>query len=243
VVYTALVVGLVVAILVIAFAVSGFPNSSAGSSTSTTSPGITNPTNSVQAENQTYVATLASTTEGASTTSTTFASLSSSTSSTSSTSAPLVTSNSAASTTESQNVGDSYSYTSSSQIEVLLVAATASGGQGSEQVVSFRVQYENIGTATIYVPGGGNGLVVDSMTGTAVVQKVPEAQCEIEMAPFPLTQGETTTAFTPGCWNGFGYSLLQGGSLDVQFTLSWYPSSDLSGQKATLQISAEFYLD
>jgi len=110
-------------------------------------------------------------------------------------------------------------------------------------MVSFRVQYENIGTATIYVPGPGNGLAVDSMTGTAAVQKVPEAQCEIVMAPSPLTQGESTTAFTPGCRNGFGYSLLQGGSLDVQFTLSWYPSSNLSGQNATIQISAEFYLE
>jgi len=148
------------------------------------------------------------------------------------------------STTLSQTTGDSYSYSASSQVKVLSVKAIVSGGQPGTQTVTFMVQYENIGPTTIYALGvGQTGLIVDNSTGTANVQKIPKVQCEIVMAPYPLTPGDNTTASTPTCSNGFAYEVLQAGSLGVQFTLSWYPSSDLGGQKVSIQITAEFYVD
>ena len=237
----------IVGILAIAFAIG--PSLGGGNSGMTTSSslsssqGTTYTTNSVQAGNQTYVATFISTVESAPSTSSTTTSSSisaSATTSTTSTASTTVSSATSSSSTGSQSTGDSYSYTASSQVKVLSVEALVSGSQPGDTPVTFRVTYENIGSGDIYVlEGGGSDLNVTIVSGGSILQQVDGPRCEIAVAMVPLAPGAQATAVTPGCWSGFQYQLLQPGTVEVVMTLGWSNGTNRAG---SIEITANFAL-
>jgi len=236
----------VVAVLAIAFAVQYAGGNlgrtvTSSASSSLTSSGSTFSTNSVQGGNQTYVATFQSATEE-STTATTATSSSSSASASSASSSTTFSSSITTSGTQSQNNGDSYSYTASSQVRILSVEATVSGSQQGESAVSFWVRYENIGNSDIYVvEGDGSGLNATITSGASLIKEFAGARCMIVVVVGPLSPGSNQTAFTPGCWSGYQFELLEPGTIGVQLTLSW--STGLSqGEKGSITINAEFAL-
>ena len=236
----------VVAVLAIALAVQYTGGNlgrtvTSSASSSLTSSGSTFSTNSVQGGNQTYVATFQSATEE-STTATTATSSSSSASASSASSSTTFSSSITTSGTQSQNNGDSYSYTASSQVRILSVEATVSGSQQGESAVSFWVRYENIGNSDIYVvEGDGSGLNATITSGASLIKEFAGARCMIVVVVGPLSPGSNQTAFTPGCWSGYQFELLEPGTIGVQLTLSW--STGLSqGEKGSITISAEFAL-
>ena len=230
----------VVAILAIAFAI-GTSSGGATSSMTTSSNSSTGATynTTVQAGNETYVATLISTMESAPSTSSTF---SFTTSATTISSSSTASASSTTSTTswEAQRTGSSYSYTASSQVKVLSVAALTSRGQQGDATVTFVVTYENIWSSDIYIlQGGGSNLNVTIASGSSILQTVTGPRCMIAVAMTPLAPGDQATAVTPGCWSGFHYQLLQPGSIEVLMTLGW---SNATNQGGSLEITADFAL-
>ena len=229
----------IIAILALAFAIGPSLGSNGGMATTSSSnsgSGTTSTANSVQAGNQTYVATYVSTMESAPSTSSSTAS--SSSSSTAVTSTLSTTASSA--TSGSQTTGNSFSYAASSQVKVLSVQALVSGSQPGDATVTFRVTYENIGSGDIYVlEGGGSDLNVTIVSGGSILQKVTGPRCEIAVAMVPLAPGAQATAITPGCWSGFHYQLMQTGNIQVLMTLGW---TSESGQGGSVEITAHFAL-
>jgi len=232
-VYTALVVGIVVAILVLAFAVSEFSNSTGGSSTSSAIPSSTNSTNSIQAENQTYVATyVTSLSEEATTTS-----AQGTTSSTSSTISTASDTTSYATSSQSMETGGSFTYSPSSQVEILSVAATVSGAQGGYSEFGLSVQFENKGSGTIYVLGGAGSSLNATILSGATTTHLRGVECEMAIALIPIGPGEDHTSTTPGCWSGYYYQVTEPGPVQVELILSW------SGSNAgSVDIYAQFYI-
>jgi hypothetical protein len=222
-VYAAASAIIVVAILAFAFAMGSLSGLISGGQNSTTSSGSVGQTTSIQAANQTVIATqvtaLASTT---------------------------TTSTSTASTISTQTVstGGSYTYNPSSQVKILSVAATVSGSQAGHQAVTFSVQFENTGTGTIYVlSGGGSSLSSTVTSGQLVVQQVTGPKCEIAIAMGPVSPGGDWTARTPGCWSGYYYQLFGPGTVQVQLTLNWSGNSSQGTSSGSLVIDAQFTLN
>jgi hypothetical protein len=222
-----------VAILVVGFVVTMSPNVNSGSSSSSPSSGGTTQNSSVQAGNQTYIATYVSSL------STPTAYTTSSTSSTSSTSVtPSSTSTTSVTSTQSVVTGGSFTYTSSSQVKILYVAATVSSG-----VIGFSVQFENVGSGAIYVlSGGGSSLNATITSGASNIRQVSSPRCEIVEALLPVNPGETWSAHAPGCWSGYYYQVLGPGTIQVQMTLTWSGGTSQGGGSDSLTINAEFTL-
>jgi len=108
-------------------------------------------------------------------------------------------------------------------------------------MVTFSIQYQNIGPSNIYVlEGGGSNLDVTITSGTSLIQQVKSPLCEIAVAMASLGPGDNATAVTPGCWSGFQYQLLQAGSIQVQMTLGW--SNGIGKGAGSIQITADFAL-
>jgi len=242
--YAAIAVVVVVA-LGVAFAISESPGGMSSSTTknptsSNSSEGTTSTTNSYQAGNQTYVATLVSTMESAPSTSTTVVSSIATSTGTSSAIASSTTTGST-STTQPQTGGDSYSYSPSSQVKILSVEASVSSGQPGSQRVIFEVSYQNIGSGDIYVfEGGGSSLNVTALSSNLAIQRDTGPRCEIAAAIVPLSPGAETTAVTPGCWSGFYFQLLQPGSIQVLLTLGWSNGTGKGG--GSVEITGDFGL-
>lgn len=147
------------------------------------------------------------------------------------------------SSSTSEQAGGEYTYTSSSQVKILSVAAQVSGSQGSTQVLVFKVQFENIGSGKIYVQGGGGSSLTASITsGEAVLKQVNGPRCEMVTALVPLNPGENWTSVTPGCWSGYYYQLLGPGTIQVELTLSWYSGEGPGGNAGSTVITAQFTL-
>jgi len=239
--YSAAAALAVVAIIVLAFSLSqssGKVTSSIYPTSGTdTSPGSTSTTNSFQAGNETYVATQASTYESATTPVATGASTLASTTASSSSTYTI----SSGYTTSMQTSGDSYSYAPSSQVKVLSVEATVIGGQPGDRLVTFIVNYENIGSSDIYVlEGAGSDLSATIISGPSLVSQVKTPMCEIAMEAVALPPGGNATAITPGCWSGFQYGLLQSGDVQVQLTFGW--SNGAGTASGSIEIDAYFVL-
>ena len=123
----------------------------------------------------------------------------------------------------------------------MAVDATVSGAQAGDPTVTFRVEYQNIGTSSIYVlEGGGSDLNVTLVSGASLIQQVKSPTCEIMVAMTPLAPGGDATAVTPGCWSGFQYQLLQAGNLQVLLTLGWSNGAGEAG--GSVEITASFVL-
>lgn len=236
------------AIAIIAAAVfSMYPGAFRGSSYSTPSSSPTASSgSSVLGGNQTVLATLAastmtrppgtSSTTSASTTSESTASTSTGTSTTSTYSA------SSSSTSSSSVGGGSYSYTNSSQVEVISVAAVLSQGQGGSEVVTFSVQAKNVGSGDIYVlAGGGSSLNSTIVSGNSLVSTVKSPRCGILEAMIPIAPSGDWASSSPGCWSGFQYQLQQQGTIEVLLELTW-TSGTTQGSSNSLVIDATFAL-
>ena len=134
---------------------------------------------------------------------------------------------------------NSFTYSSSSTIKVLSVRATVSGGAGN-QFLSFNVEFQNIGSAPIYIQdGGGSPLSATILSGP--VQEVRTVQCEIVTGMIPISPGQTDSVFTPGCWSGYNYVLSQPATIQVLLNLTWYNGS--YSRARSMQITAEFTLN
>jgi len=218
----------VVVILILAVGLSlGFSGSGISSSTRSASSSVGG-TTSVQGENQTIVATYVS-------------SLSSSTEPTISTTSTS-TSTTSVTTTQPQLGAGSFTYTPSSQVKVLSVAATVFSGQGGKSGVEFSVKFENIGASPIYVlNGGGSGLNVTVASGDSVVESSTGIRCELVEVLGPLNTGANATAIAPGCWSGYAFQLVQPGMAGVKMTLTW-ANGISGGASGAIEIDAEFDL-
>jgi hypothetical protein len=218
----------VVGILAIAFSTGLLSGSNSGGPTNTTSSGSTSETNSFQAVNQTVIAIHV--TAITSTTTTSASSVS--------------TTTTFQSTTQSQTSGGSYAYNPSLYVKILSVAATVSSAQAGHQTLTFRVQFENVGSGTIYVlSGGGSSLSAIITSGASVVQEVAGPRCEIATVMGPVSAGGDWTATTPGCWSGFSYQLLEAGTIQVQLTLTWSGDNSQGSGSGSLVINAQFALN
>ena len=201
----ALAVGSVAVVVAALVLVSGFFLTQAGGMGATSSSSGTDAsvTTSFQAGNQTYVATYVST--QSKTTSVTTAT---------------------ATSTES-SLGDSFTYSPSSQIKVLFVNATVMKSGGGVDAVGFSLQVLNVGNRTVYVKEGGVGSSLNSSvpSDSTILREQVEPMCEIAMAPAPLTPGSMATLTTPGCWSGFSFELIGSGTVVVHFVFTWDQSA------------------
>lgn len=196
---------------------------------------ITN-TNALQGGgDQTIVATYVST----------FTGISSSTTSTnpesSSTTTTQVSSSTASSSTTPSGV---FSYSPNSQVKILSVQAYTSQSESGNQSVTFNVEFQNIGSSTIYVvSGGSSSLSATIISGPVHTQLNNVAKCEIVSAEIPVGSGQNFTSVTPGCWSGYNYQLSQPGKIQVELTLTWATGISNSGVSNMIEIMAEFTLN
>jgi hypothetical protein len=226
------------AALVAAIVIAGIYSLSAGSPLvqSTTNSGTGS--YSVQGGNVTIVATQAGTMTRYS------SSISASTSTTSGTSTSSTTSgSSSSSTSSSQGPSGSYTYTPSAQVKILSVAALVSKGPSGGEALGFRVTFENVGGGPItVVAGGGSSLNATITSGSAQVSQVAGMKCEIATAMVTVASGQSFTSATPGCWSGFSWQVVQPGTIQVDFTLSWGGSGSAGSTPGSVEIAAQFTL-
>lgn len=202
------VAAVVVCVILVSAFVFMFPSAPGGGGTSSNSGSTTS---SLGAGNRTFIATFESTMVRCCSTTTQ-----------ASTSESASAATSASSTGVQTGPGGTYTYTPSSQVKIVSVSATVSGGSGGPQTVSFTVVAENIGADNVTVlTGGGSGLNSTVLSGGSYVSAVPSVRCEIAVAMVPVGPGGTWTSTTPGCWSGYYYQLRQDGTVQVQLTLSW----------------------
>ncbi len=195
-----------------------------------TSPTSIRATNSIQGENQTIFATYNSS----------FNTMTYSSSS--ATPTWTVSSSTSTAASQSQSDGGSFTYTSSDQMKVLSVAAAVSVEGSGDSIVRFVVQFQNVGSAPIYVTsGGGSGLTLNLTSGASLVKTMPSPRCEIAVALGPLSPGANATESMPGCWSGYYYQLVQAGTIGVHMTLAW-SNGTVGGGGGSLQINAEISL-
>ncbi len=125
--------------------------------------------------------------------------------------------------TSGTTIGGSFTYSPSSPVKVTSVQASIFQDGGGGTTVSFAVSFQNGGTYTIYTAAGcGSGLTAEVPPGSPVLQKVnggPVCLCAEMMAP--VDPGQNHTSYTPGCWSGYHFALLQPGTVQVDFTLYW----------------------
>jgi len=220
----------VVAILVVVLALSfGFSGSEGEGSTSSATSSVTQ-TTSVQGENRTVIATYVT-------------SLSSSTdSSTTATTTSTASSTTSVTTAQPPSGVGSFTYTPSSQVKVLSVAANVFPGGGAESEVQFSVKFQNIGASPIYVlNGGGSGLNVTVTSGDSVVESYTGIRCELVEVLGPLGTGANATVTNPGCWSGYSFQLVRSGMVVVKMTLGWANGTN-GGPSGEIEIDAEFNL-
>jgi hypothetical protein len=222
---------MVVAIIALAFVLS---QSLMGNSTLSNSAGGLSETNSIEGGNQTYVANYVTSIA----TPTALTTFTTATSSSTYTSTPVASSSTQATSTQSLGSGNEFSYTPSSQVKVVSIDASVFSSQGSQLVV-FSGEFENTGSGTIQViGGGGSSLNVTTLGGSSILSQVSSPKCDIAAAMGSISPGQEWTATTPGCWSGFHYLLLGPGTIEVQLSLSWGGTSG----PGTLVVSAEFTL-
>ena len=233
------------AVLVAAMVIAGIYSLSAGSPLvqSTTNSGTGS--YSVQGGNVTIVATQAGTMTRYSSSISTSTSSSTSTASRTSTPASSSTTSggSSAATSSTQGPGGSYTYTPSTQVKILSVAALVSRGQSGGEALGFRVTFENVGSGPItVVAGGGSSLNATITSGSAQVSQVASIKCEIATAMVTVSPGKNFTSATPGCWSGFSWQVVQPGTIQVDLTLSWGGSGSAGSTSGSLEIAAQFTL-
>lgn len=149
------------------------------------------------------------------------------------------------STLSTSSAQGAFTYSPSSPLKVLSVQAFVNeNSSGNNKSLSLSVTFQNIGNSTIYVvSGGASGLNATILSGPARAEQTNLVRCEIAAAIVPLSAGNVSTAFTPGCWSQYTYLLLQPGTISVQLTLNWSTSSfPAQGQKSATVTTAQFDL-
>jgi len=127
-------------------------------------------------------------------------------------------------------------------VRVDSVTATTSTGTDGNTHVTFQVQFENTGTAPVYILGGcGSGLSSSIASGTSVLRQVNGGPlCDCAEVILPLYQGQNHTSTNPGCWSGFSYELVGQGMVDMNFTLRWSSSGQGLPDSNSTSIQAQF---
>lgn len=145
------------------------------------------------------------------------------------------------STTSQLGAAASFTYSPSSPVRIDSVTDSLYSGSKGE-VVTFRVNYTNVGSGDIYyVNGCGSSLVADVPSSSAVLQKVsggPVCLCDEVLTP--LAPGKGASATTPGCWSGYSFVLVGHGAVQVELTISWGQAQSGSGSTT---IDATFAFD
>lgn len=129
-----------------------------------------------------------------------------------------------------------FSYSPNSPVKVLAVNATLN--QDENQTLSFAVKFQNIANSTIYVIGGGGSSLGVTILSGPVQSNHLATKCEIASIKIPVDSGQTYTSYTPGCWTGYNYVLLQPGTIMVRMTLDW--SENSGAQSGITVITADF---
>ena len=192
-------------------------------------------TSSIQNINQTFAATNEGTYPPV--TSSTFSTMPSSESTAIST-----TTTSVMTTASTMTSGDNFTYMpTNSTVEILSVAAYVNPNGSGNESLSFGVNFQNVGSQTIYVIRGGVGAGFNAtiVSGSAETREINTAMCMIAEAPSPVAPGNASSVMTPGCWSGCEFVLLHPGTIDVQLILTWSVST-LAGQTSSVVIMAEF---
>lgn len=139
--------------------------------------------------------------------------------------------------------GGSYTYTPSSEVQVLAVSAEVDANQTGGGTVVFVVQFKNIGTGSIYVAhGGGSGLAVNVTSGGSILHQVRTLKCLIVTAMVPVAPGAASEAMAPGCWSGYQYELVGPGTVGTEMVLTWTRGSAQGGGEGSITITADFTL-
>ena len=141
--------------------------------------------------------------------------------------------------------GGEYSYSPNSPVKILEVQAFTSQGGSGKQSLSFSVEFQNVGSSTIYVVSGGStSLNATILSGPARSETSFSAKCEIVTAQIPVGPGDNFTSSTPSCGSGYTYTLLQPGTIRIELTLSWSQGSSTSGSSGgATEIMSEFTLN
>jgi hypothetical protein len=137
-----------------------------------------------------------------------------------------------------------FTHTPSSTVKVLEVNATTSRGESGDKIVTFTVEFENIGSVPIYVLSGGGSPLSASIISGPVTEQAQSAKCEIAEGMTAIGPSQSYTSLTPGCWSGYVYELPQSGTIQVLLILIWsngLPSPPSAGENS-IQITAEFTL-
>ena len=145
-------------------------------------------------------------------------------------------------TAQTTSAGGAYTSTPSSQVKVVSLTATVSGGQPGSEAVTFTLVFQNAGAGTVYVvDGGGSALNATIVAGPVSVVHT-NVRCETPVAMVPVLPGQDHTSATPGCWSGAAFVLDGPGTVDVSLTLTWSGGAS-GGQSGSMTISAEFPLE
>jgi hypothetical protein len=122
-----------------------------------------------------------------------------------------------------------------------MAVSTSTYQAGNETMVTFEVNYQNIGSSDIYtITGCGSSLVATLPPGTTVLKRITGGPvCLCAEAPMAVPPGANRTSTTPGCWTVYKFLLVQPGTAQVDFALYWGPTQGSSQQDMT-NITATF---
>jgi hypothetical protein len=134
----------------------------------------------------------------------------------------------------SSTTGTSFTYSPAYPVRVDSVQAITTTAENGDRYLTFKVAFENIGSAPIYVVGGcGSGLNSSLPPNSAIVQKSTGPLCACAEFVMRLDHDQNHTSTTPGCWSGYNYRIVQNGSFRANFTLNWGSAQNLQNSNST----------
>jgi hypothetical protein len=147
---------------------------------------------------------------------------SSTTTTTTCTSSKISTTTVTVTTVSSNTTAGSFTYSPSSPVQVQSVEAMATRGSNGQILVTFAVNFKNVGDSPIYVAGGCGSGLSSSIADSSVIKKVAGGPlCACAMFIQQLQHGQNHTSVNPGCWSGYHYELVGSGTVTVNFTQNW----------------------
>ncbi len=120
----------------------------------------------------------------------------------------------------------SFSYNSTSQVQVDSVQATQEVCQGcgavdGQSYVKFLVTIENRGSTQVLISSGSGGGLSASFAQDSGLQKVASYACYGITSPILLAPGGNVTLYSPACHDAFVYQLVRTGNVTATFDFSW----------------------
>ena len=153
------------------------------------------------------------------------------------------TTGSSTSISTSNATASTVAYSPESPLQVLGTEAMISPGRNGTTVVTFQVQFKNIGTSSIYyISGCGSDLRTSVSSGTSILRQIPNLiLCMCAEFNTELKPGQYSTSVDPGCWSTYAFQLVGHGTVEMNMTLMWSTSPQDWGANTT-SIQAEFNL-